>query len=151
MKATTRMHGRTAFGIATGALLVATVALLPGCRKGPPPPDPSTCGPGPATASCRFEGQCWDLECRHLQEDGSCPTASDRNPDRETCEVKLKGVWSTNCPCGRKDTIGGCRRGGDDPDRQLTTWLYGGMTTDEYRKVCEMSVYNTFIEPAPAP
>lgn len=138
-----------ALRILTTGLLLAAVAVPVGCRKAEAP-DPSTCGPGPAVASCRYGDQCWDLECAHLQEDGSCPTVSDRNPDRETCEKKLKGVWSTNCPCSRKGTIGGCKRGGDDPDRSLTTWLYGGMTTEEYRKVCEMSVYNSFIEPEPA-
>jgi len=85
-----------------------------------------------------------------LQKDGSCPTASNRNQDKDSCVNKLKGVWSENCPCSRKETIGGCKRGGDEPDRKMTTWLYGGMTTEEYRKVCEMSVYNTFIEPEDA-
>ncbi len=138
--------------IASGWLRVAGIGfgvvmlLVTACRR-EPALDPSMCGPGPAVASCRFADQCWDLECRHLQDDGSCPTVSDRYADRETCEVKLKGVWSTSCPCAQRDSIGGCKRGGDDPDRSLTTWLYGGMTTDEYRKVCEMSVYNTFLEP----
>ncbi|HOE81694.1 MAG TPA: hypothetical protein PK329_01810 [Myxococcota bacterium] len=138
---------RVAFGPVFAATVLFFVLGTYGCRQ-EVDFDRSQCGPGPASASCRFENQCWDLECRHLQDDGSCPSAdSVINKDKETCEVKLKGVWSTNCPCSLKDTIGGCKRGGDDPDRKLTTWIYGGMTTEEYQKVCEMSVYNTFLPP----
>jgi hypothetical protein len=122
------------------------MSLAVACSKGPAQPDPSTCGPGPADASCRHGEQCYDIECPRLTKSGVCVTDQNRHKELEGCR-KLGGVWSLGCPCSRDKSIGACRKV-DDEERIVTTWIYGGvMTTEEYRSVCEMSVYNRFIEP----
>jgi len=128
--------------------LLPIAALLAGIAcSSKPALDPGQCGPGKpeVTASCHLpDGSCWDLWCKALNANGVCFVGEEEFRDRDGCEKTSKGVWSTSCPCRREGAIGGCRTSKEE-GRAVTRWLYGGMSTEDYRHACETSVYNTFL------
>ena len=128
--------------------LLALVAIAAACSKGPKI-DPAQCAPADegVTASCHLpDGSCWDLFCKSLNDNGVCFTDEEQIRDREACEKTQKGAWSTSCPCRRVGSVGGCRTTKEEV-RSVTRWVYGGLTTEQYRSNCETSAYNTFFAP----
>lgn len=102
------------------------------------------CGVGPADASCHFADGCIDIVCPNL-EDGICYSLDKHKYfDQMGCE-KRNGRFVEKCACPHKGAIGGCRK--NDDGHLETTWLYSGMTPEQYQNLCESNVNNTFVTP----